>query len=205
MKLIFLDIDGVLNSVTYAKARYRAGETGWDQIDPAAITRLNRAVEYSGAKIVISSSWRKGFHFMVQRGAKEADLGEWLRESKGLRADVIGMTPEQVRVEGRRSYRGDEIQAYLDGLPEQPEAVAILDDDSDMLHLYPWLVWCPNETGLGDREHDELLRMLRQPPPPPNRLLQVRRLLESHRRDESPEGQVGPGQVLRWIEEVVGT
>lgn len=46
-KLIFLDIDGVLD--TYA-SRY--------QLDPVLMARLGTLLERSGAKIVVSSSWR---------------------------------------------------------------------------------------------------------------------------------------------------
>ena len=47
MKIIFLDIDGVLN--TY---------NSMDRFCPKAVSCLNEFVQESGAKVVISSSWR---------------------------------------------------------------------------------------------------------------------------------------------------
>ena len=51
-KIIFLDIDGVLNSETYDKNR-TAGA-----IDPECAKRLNRIIKETNADIVISSSWK---------------------------------------------------------------------------------------------------------------------------------------------------
>jgi hypothetical protein len=67
LKLIFLDIDGVLNSSRYAreqalKARRkpmnRFLQRTASEIDPAAVACLNEIVRRSGARIVITSSWR---------------------------------------------------------------------------------------------------------------------------------------------------
>ncbi len=51
MRVIFLDIDGVLNN-----SKHMALHRG--QIDPQNIACLNHLVEATGAKIVLSSSWR---------------------------------------------------------------------------------------------------------------------------------------------------
>ncbi len=54
MKIIFLDIDGVLNS-----RRYDAQRTQTDgNIDPACLTLLASLVKRTGARIVLTSSWR---------------------------------------------------------------------------------------------------------------------------------------------------
>lgn len=60
-RVIFLDIDGVLNSEEYYKSRQRK----WDgefrfiyDIDSTAIERLNNILDKTQAQIVLSSSWR---------------------------------------------------------------------------------------------------------------------------------------------------
>lgn len=130
---VFLDIDGVLNSVAWAEGHFENGrptrggfipphtaELAIEErrIDPACVHRLRRLVLAAGAQLVISSSWRT-----------RMPLTEWpiLFERLGwLGAHIAGMTPV------RPGVRGNEIQAWLD------EAVpgtryCILDDDDDLL------------------------------------------------------------------------
>lgn len=68
-RLIFLDIDGVLNS-----AQFHADNTNGEgvvivngafdataHIDPQRVARLNCLIESTNAEVVVSSSWRKLF------------------------------------------------------------------------------------------------------------------------------------------------
>lgn len=89
MKVIFLDFDGVLVTV---HDRYTAGS-------PFCVFNLNRIIEATGAKIVVSSSWRILFEM--------EELTRFLKEW-GVQGEVIGKTP--VNHDGER---GDEIQAWL--------------------------------------------------------------------------------------------
>ena len=61
MKVIFLDFDGVLNSSGYSASLFEAGkptkdEYGQELFDPETVNLLNRIVDETEAKIVISSS-----------------------------------------------------------------------------------------------------------------------------------------------------
>lgn len=114
MKVIFLDIDGVVNCVTTAQ-RHR-GAIG---IDPHMAFIVGKLVEDSGAKVVLSSTWRL-----------------W-KESRAEVArqvcDFIDVTPRMPLMGGAEMCeRGREIKAWLDQHPEVTR-YAILDDDSDML------------------------------------------------------------------------
>ena len=55
MKVIFLDIDGVLNSRRYDAKRDKNGNTN---IDETRLPLVKRIVDATGARIVLSSSWR---------------------------------------------------------------------------------------------------------------------------------------------------
>jgi hypothetical protein len=170
--MIFLDIDGVLNSEAYVlklEEKHRAlGHTDparpkrettcdcfklYHQIDREAVTRVNRLVEATGAKIVISSSWRKLFD--------PPELHRILGEH-GLVAEVIGETPdgahdpEMQETYGHtaRIYRGHEIDLWLKKHPEV-ERFVILDDGSDMAMHKNRLVQTDCEEGLLD-DHVEL-------------------------------------------------
>lgn len=65
MKVIFLDIDGVLNSNDwYVKTRGVGGYNGGD-IDPECIELINDLIDATGAKIIMSSSWRSDYEILV--------------------------------------------------------------------------------------------------------------------------------------------
>jgi hypothetical protein len=162
VKVIFLDIDGVLNSESYVlKLEEKCCQIGhsretpcdcfklYRQIDRDAVTRLNRLVAVTGAKIVVSSTWRKIF-----------DMPELCRilTEHGLVAEVIGATPDLFNDPGREPgtnlERGYEIDFWLRDHPEVDRFV-ILDDGSDMAMHRKCLVQTDCEDGLCD-EHVEL-------------------------------------------------
>lgn len=154
MKVIFLDIDGVLNSndwYVYRHGKMLQGtivkEYPLHEFDPKAIIRLNRIIRETGAKIIVSSTWRSG--------KRVQDLQELLN-SVGIAGEVIDVTPSMngTHIQGKReSYtipRGCEIDWCLNkygfsrigwSTKVQEEFLekseiknyVILDDDGDML------------------------------------------------------------------------
>lgn len=59
MKVIFLDVDGVLNSNDYIEYTSKNNVKGiLEEIDPKKIDMLKQVLNITGAKIVVSSSWR---------------------------------------------------------------------------------------------------------------------------------------------------
>ena len=103
MKLIFLDIDGVLNSHDYFLKRY--SETGKMQggirpesIDPDALRRLERILEETDAKIIVSSTWRLG---------QTVEQLQDLLESAGFLypETIVGRTGSTDRLTERRGTR----------------------------------------------------------------------------------------------------
>jgi hypothetical protein len=61
MKVLFLDVDGVLNNASTIQ-RYAMG------IDPFLASLVRRVIVNTGCKIVLSSSWR-----LVKRGREQVD------------------------------------------------------------------------------------------------------------------------------------
>lgn len=141
MKVIFLDIDGVLNVEVYLTALFDISkkynlkfndiihDQHGDLFCPLATRMLGWIIEDSGAKIVISSTWRfNGLEAMKQM---------WV--DRDLPGEVIDITPSYFHIFGDsdlsfydKKERGHEIQNYLDNHPEITSYV-ILDDDNDML------------------------------------------------------------------------
>lgn len=123
MKTIFLDIDGVLN-VDYAD-KDQFGHIFRDEY----IQNLKEIIEKTGAKIVISSTWKdKGLQTMLDLWQERQLPGEIIDITPDC-ADVCEVTDivyyDQVK-------RGHEIKLWLDRHPEVTQYV-ILDDIQDFL------------------------------------------------------------------------
>lgn len=96
MKIIFLDIDGVLNSDEYFdKIKYLKIEGIESEIDRKKVKLLQEAVKQTGAKVVLSSSWR------YTKRAKE------LKEFLAQHETPIDVTPFLDNI------RGEEIKKWL--------------------------------------------------------------------------------------------
>jgi HAD domain in Swiss Army Knife RNA repair proteins len=169
VKVIFLDIDGVLNHCdTRSDVSPTTKEPLPIPIAPECMARLNRLIAETGAKIVISSSWRLF--------ARWQDLGPALARH-GLVGDVIGETPDLVNddvwLENWRTRegvpfafekleRGWEIREWLAAHP-MVTAFVILDDVSDMDELKPWLVLTHPNDGLDDPDVERAKWLLNRP------------------------------------------
>lgn len=144
MRVIFLDIDGVLLN----HGSLRLG--GSKHLDLECVKVLNDIIERTGAKVVVSSTWRRFW-------AKAELIGHLT--AFGFRGDVIDYTPSLRYNEGIFAVpRGDEIAAWLAEHSEVTDFV-IIDDDSDMARLGHKLVKTSMKTGL---TRDHLERCLQQ-------------------------------------------
>ena len=117
MKIVFLDIDGVL-------AHYDGGLREYDLLSPKSCKKFNRLFDtIPHAKIVISSSWRK-FDSIAIIQSKFIACG-FLHSDK-----IIDVTPICYGPNGG-SYidRGIEISTWIKHHPECTQYV-ILDDDN---------------------------------------------------------------------------
>lgn len=126
MKIIFLDIDEVLNSKKY---KLKIGSKFDDpryQIDPDAVKLLNAIVVATKANIVISSTWRNAF-------TKSANALEKIKNyfaEFGI-LNVIDYTPQIFYTDETESYsfRTDEIKEWL---KDKSDVNFIVLDDIDM-------------------------------------------------------------------------
>ena len=135
MKIIFLDIDGVLNSEESVVKNSHLGNYRDLPSDPM-INNLNYILDNTNAKIVVSSTWRRLF------GKTGMDYLLFLR---GVNPDsVIDITPE--KMSGYDS-RGHEITMWLDEHPEVTHFV-ILDDVDTMGLVKKHLVLVDPSVGL---------------------------------------------------------
>lgn len=153
MNVIFLDIDGVLNSENYVK---KCGDawTG-DQLDPEAIARLNKLTTLGNASIVVSSSWR-----IIPGGVMSSHDMASLLNQHGVVAPIIGVTPYL------DSDRAIEIDFWLQDHPEVKNFVILDDDrleakcDSEDPYLNDRFVRTTWWTGLQDQHVERALKIL---------------------------------------------
>jgi len=153
MKLIFLDIDGVLNNRTTCDRIDIDPANPYDIIDPVNVKALNRVTDATGAWIVVSSTWR--FRYPA-RSMMQIVLG-----AKGVTGMVEGTTPKLADMD---ATRGDEIKAWFDGHPDWKDATFIvIDDDSDIAPFQDRFVRTSFETGLTGEDADRAIAMLGGP------------------------------------------
>lgn len=153
-KIIFLDIDGVLTSHAHSKQLHdlrKKHKTKFEydcaQIDKTKVVILNSIIEQTGAKVVISSSWRHSHSI----GEMQLILNEC-----GFIGEIVGSTSD-LRTSANEFVRGAEIAKYIDNMFKgrgkerlNYRKYVIIDDDSyDMLlHQAPHFFHCDNEFGL---------------------------------------------------------
>ena len=124
MRLVFLDIDGVLNQ-GYDKVR--GAPSGFDYSVPSCVLALNGLTRALQASIVISSSWRLE-HSLEQ-------LRTVLR-GFGVEAPIIDVTPEIDDARGFPAARIAEICHFLDHQEHGVvESFVVLDDQDIRLDI----------------------------------------------------------------------
>lgn len=160
MKVIFLDIDGVVNSVRSMIALHDEYIASWgvseenarnkllrNHIDPMAVKLLNRITDL-GVKYVISSSHRKLYRDLDKLREHIAGLG--------LTGEVIGATGDDPR-----GFRGNEIAEDLNNYGNCITHWCIVDDSDDMLESQlPYFVHVDADNGLSLQDYKDIKRIL---------------------------------------------
>lgn len=140
--VLFLDIDGVLNSEAWYRRRPKGPWCEAREFDPEAMWLLKAVVAMSDCEIVVSSSWR---------------IGRKLEELQKLLIGfpVIGKTPE---LDSREVGRGAEVDHWLRNNRSRTR-YAIVDDGSDF-YEHQNLVRTDWKLGLTPWHCEELVRLL---------------------------------------------
>lgn len=163
MKVIFLDIDGVLNTgwwYTQMDRNTPKDKYGY-AFDPNAVANLKKIIDETGADIVISSSW-KSFGL--------SELEEmWM--DRGLPGKLIGITPNSVSDEMLLnadldhmelfSIRGIEINEWLIKHEKRVSQYVIIDDMDNMLpEQQSHFVQTNSEVGITNENAERAINIL---------------------------------------------
>ncbi len=129
MKILFLDVDGVLNC-KHTKESF----AGYVFVSDDKIRLLKRIIEATDAQIVLSSSWREGWFYKdhaPHTTSTELDLFEALQD-KLLDYDI-----EMLDYTAELGHRGLEIDAWLKGCVDEEIKAYVILDDMDEAELVP--------------------------------------------------------------------
>lgn len=154
MKLIFLDVDGVLNSEKHYIKLSKQGKSSMSddmELQKHSLKYLSNLVKKTGAEVVISSTWRMG----CPHDKSWLNLVNQLREYGII---PLGVTPVLWQ------KRGIEIQKFLDDLKDDGytiDSMVIIDDDSDMEHLSNFLVQTSFKKGFAYWDYRKALKKLK--------------------------------------------
>ena len=145
-KVLFLDIDGVLNSKLFYKYIYKP-ENCESRFDPYCVILVKRLIEEFSLKIVISSTWRNGPVNRLMKELNENNLIDYLHED--WHTPVV-----------RRLSRGNEIKLWLDSHPEVKDYL-ILDDSEKLLdHQMSRFVKTSNYLGMVQERYHHARNLL---------------------------------------------
>jgi len=162
MKILFLDIDGVLNSKRYYQSdewknisvKINNGEQKYSPhflIDKKSIEVLNNLIKsMPDLSIIISSTWKR-------YGRYEQTKKYLVQNGFRFESQIIDCTPE---LNSLKYCRGDEIQLWLNKHLDVSN-YCIVDDDNDMLSTQlENFVQVNSEVGLTEEDCEKIKRIL---------------------------------------------
>lgn len=129
MKVLFFDVDGVLNcskTFKYNTEKYKETGVRLPKLDELKIQRLKKIVDETDCKLVISSTWRKDIKMIngkahaLERDA--AELIEYLAKYDLYIFDRTGSNSD--------NNRGKEIKEWIVNSQYDIESFCIVDDDT---------------------------------------------------------------------------
>ncbi len=155
MKIVFLDIDGVLNT---KKSRSRCGK--YIGIDHDKLLRLKKIIDETGAKIVLVSTWKEGWEREKDRKPYQDALANYLdNKFKKVGLEVYDKTSDCA--EGTYLSRGEGILEYLQW--QNTKCFVILDDiqfDYDGCGLTDVFVKTKSALGITDGDVQKAVEIL---------------------------------------------
>ena len=154
MKLIFLDVDGVLNTVF---TRESLGHTRF--VEDKFVLRLKEICDKTNAKVVLSSSWRKGW-YDIENGKEETkdalDFKALKEKLLEFQIELFDKTPCI-----NDMSRGLEIQQwFLDHKDLKVENFVVLDDMEIVRPYNRYLLQTSPVEGLREKHIKKVIKML---------------------------------------------
>ena len=170
MKILFLDIDGVLNTGQYNKYMIENNLNDFDEngsiFDPNAVDNLRLIIDCTNADVIISSTWRYDGLDKMQK----------LWKDRNMPGKIVGITPHLIitsfeEVDSKEIWqklpigsRGIEIDEWLrlnTNEMLEPYTYVIVDDEDDfLLHQASHVVLTNSNFGLTKIKANEIISKL---------------------------------------------
>ena len=161
-KIVFLDIDGVLNSNFWNESHQREISDG-TLIDESKIDMLCKLVKDTDAQIILHSGWKYWFDSDLKPLRKEAENLRALLEKEGL--TIAGVTPDHAPEEIKKNrkfshIKAGEILAWLEQ-HNDVDAWVVLDDlDLHNTEIEKHQIRTDQSVGLTDEDVEKAKKML---------------------------------------------
>lgn len=157
MKVIFLDVDGVLNSEPFLENNNK------ETIDRSNVSKLKNALDITNAVIVMSSGWRLLFNdnMLPQRGNSQYLYDILCKFGIKLFGKTPDFSTEEIRINKTFSHvKAMEILAWLDA-HDPVENYVVLDDlDLNNKAIHAHQVRTNPQLGLTEEDTAQIVRML---------------------------------------------
>lgn len=172
MKVIFLDIDGVMNSGEFYRRKrleswewaHMAGKYISYAIDPDKVVLLNKIIAETGAVVVLSSSWRLGPPLpalkddFIRVGINISDRCPcW---GKYGVTDLLVVEDETGHPATVLIPRGEIVDKYLSEHPDVEQYVIIDDIDQFTEEQHKYLVLTDNNVGMTESDARKAIKIL---------------------------------------------
>lgn len=157
MKILFLDIDGVLGRMV----------NGAPAIEPACVAQLNRIIAATSCKVVLSSSWRE---LLYPQDGERADMTlsgfSYMLHAHGVRGlELIDKTERDD--ERETATRGQQIRRWMTGAcigigaPREMSSYVALDDcDDGITRAGIPLIRTDDRLGLTEMDSERVIEIL---------------------------------------------
>lgn len=154
-KILFLDVDGVLNTDSMFAQQTGDDATGTYKLCDKRIAMLNAMLEAVGAKVVLSSSWRRSAShvaFLEEQGALKHKHEDWRTGESPVRDLDTGAYLHH--------ERGREVAEWLSRHPEVTQYAIIDDLEGFLPEQNRYMVRTSSYFGLGKKHIRVLTRLL---------------------------------------------
>ena len=133
MKVIFLDVDGVLNH-DHTKETIE----GFSFVSDEQLLLLKKLVDNTGAKLVLSSTWRRGWYCKEYISEPDASDRQDIRLFDALCGKLHEVGLELLDYTDDFGLRGTEIEAWIQNWSGEPIESFVILDDMDDLEMAPY-------------------------------------------------------------------
>ena len=161
MKVIFLDVDGVLNSEMWNEKHRNEVQNGVC-IDESKVELLTMIIKKTGAVIVLHSGWRFWLGDKLESLNREAEFLLSLLKKHGI--EIYDITPDFSTEEIRRTKKFSLVKAgeIIDWIRVHHVTEYLILDDLDLYldEIVPYQIRTNPATGLTGQDAEKAIEML---------------------------------------------